>query len=123
MPPWPPPSRSASASSTGAATPTRSSRRSGRSCAPMFENFRGNAQCLPSKGARRVFLIDHVDRAGEQAANSLLKTLEEPPEHLILILTAENAYDLLPTIRSRAAPIVFTPLPEAEMEAFASSRN
>ncbi len=39
----------------------------------------------PLKGKHRIFLIDHIDRAGEQAANSLLKTLEEPPEHLILI--------------------------------------
>ena len=68
------------------------------------------AQYLPHKGSRRVFLIDHVDRANEQAANSLLKTLEEPPAHLILIMTAENAYDLLPTIRSRAVPFHFAPL-------------
>ena len=52
----------------------------------------------------RVFLIDQIDRANEQAANSLLKTLEEPPPHLILIMTARNPYDLLPTIRSRAVP-------------------
>jgi len=56
----------------------------------------------PMRGRWRVFLVDHLDRANEQAANSLLKTLEEPPEHLILILTAQNAFDLLPTIRSRA---------------------
>src|SRR5580698_3325226 len=54
----------------------------------------------PLKGNWRVFLIDQIDRANEQAANSLLKTLEEPPPHLILILTARNPYDLLPTIRS-----------------------
>ena len=71
------------------------------------------AQFKPLAGNRRVFLIDHVDRAGEQAANSLLKTLEEPPDHLILIMTAENAYDLLPTIRSRAAPFYFAPLSDA----------
>jgi len=41
-----------------------------------------------------VFLIDHIDRANEQAANSLLKILEEPPAHLVLFMTAENAYDL-----------------------------
>ena len=68
------------------------------------------AQFLPHQGSRRIFLIDHVDRANEQAANSLLKTLEEPPDHLILIMTAENAYDLLPTIRSRAVPFQFAPL-------------
>src|SRR5256885_799158 len=36
----------------------------------------------PLRGNRRVFLIDHIDRANEQAANSLLKTLEEPPEQI-----------------------------------------
>ena len=75
------------------------------------------------RGNRRVFLIDHIDRAGEQAANSLLKTLEEPPEHLILILTAENAYDLLPTIRSRAVPFWFAPLSNDEMRDFAAARG
>ena len=77
----------------------------------------------PHKGARRVFLIDHVDRAGEHAANALLKTLEEPPPHLILIMTAENAYDLLPTIRSRAVPFQFTPLSTDEVREFVRARG
>src|SRR5690348_16572898 len=81
------------------------------------------AQFKPLRGARRVFLIDHIDRANERAANSLLKTLEEPPEHLILILTAENPYDLLPTIRSRAVPFHLGPLSNEEMQAFVASRN
>jgi DNA polymerase III subunit delta' len=80
------------------------------------------AQYLPNKGSRRVFLIDRVDRANEQAANSLLKTLEEPPPHLILIMTAANGYDLLPTIRSRAVPFYFSPLSPAEMREFAKAR-
>src|SRR5579864_5983710 len=77
----------------------------------------------PLRGNRRVFLIDHIDRAGEHAANSLLKTLEEPPEHLILIVTAENAYDLLPTIRSRAVPFWFAPVSDEEMKEFAAARS
>jgi DNA polymerase-3 subunit delta' len=81
------------------------------------------AQFLPHKGARRIFLIDHVDRANEQAANSLLKTLEEPPDHLVLIMTAENAYDLLPTIRSRAVPFHFAPLSPQQMQAFVRARG
>src|SRR5215469_12881331 len=81
------------------------------------------APFLPHKGKRRIFLIDHVDRANDQAANSLLKTLEEPPEHLILIMTAENAYDLLPTIRSRAVPFHFAPLDREEMRAFVHARG
>ena len=80
------------------------------------------AQFLPHHGSRRVFVIDHVDRANDQAANSLLKTLEEPPPHLILIMTAENAYDLLPTIRSRAVPFQFAPLSRQEMAAFVRAR-
>jgi len=81
------------------------------------------AQFLPNQGKRRIFLIDHVDRANDQAANSLLKTLEEPPDHLILILTAENAYDLLPTIRSRAVPFQFAPLAPEEMQDFVKARG
>jgi DNA polymerase-3 subunit delta' len=90
---------------------------------PQMRVLKESAQFKPSRGARRVFLIDHVDRAGDQAANSLLKILEEPPEHLILIMTAENAYDLLPTIRSRATPFYFTPLSDEEMRAFVRARN
>ncbi len=85
--------------------------------------LKDRAQFLPYKGSRRIFLIDHVDRANDQAANSLLKTLEEPPDHLILIMTAENAYDLLPTIRSRAVPFQFAPLGSDEMHAFVRARG
>ena len=81
------------------------------------------AQYKPLHGMRRVFLIDHIDRANDQAANSLLKTLEEPPGHLILLLTAENPYDLLPTIRSRAVPFHLAPLSNAEMQAFVAARG
>jgi DNA polymerase-3 subunit delta' len=84
--------------------------------------LKDRAPFRPLKGTHRIFLIDHIDRAGEQAANSLLKTLEEPPEHLILIVTAENAYDLLPTIRSRAVPFWFASLSNEEMNAFATAR-
>jgi DNA polymerase-3 subunit delta' len=90
---------------------------------PQCRLLKERAQFSPHQGSRRIFLIDHVDRANEQAANSLLKTLEEPPDHLILIMTAENAYDLLPTIRSRAVPFQFAPLSPEEMREFARTRN
>jgi DNA polymerase-3 subunit delta' len=89
---------------------------------PQSRLIKERAPFLPHHGSRRIFLIDHVDRANEQAANSLLKTLEEPPPHLILIMTAENAYDLLPTIRSRAVPFQFAPLSTDEMRAFVRAR-
>jgi DNA polymerase-3 subunit delta' len=81
------------------------------------------AKMSPNHGSRRVFLIDHVDRAGEHAANALLKTLEEPSPQLILVMTAENAYDLLPTIRSRAVQFQFTPLPIREVREFVRARG
>ena len=90
---------------------------------PQTRLLKDRAQYLPNKGDRRIFLIDHVDRANDQAANSLLKTLEEPPDHLVLIMTAENAYDLLPTIRSRAVPFYFAPLSADEMRAFVRARG
>jgi DNA polymerase-3 subunit delta' len=90
---------------------------------PQMRLLKERAQYKPLHGRRRVFLIDHIDRANEQAANSLLKTLEEPPEHLIVIMTAENSYDLLPTIRSRAVPFQLAPLSNDEMRAYIRQRS
>jgi DNA polymerase-3 subunit delta' len=81
------------------------------------------APMKPLRGKWRVFLIDGIDRANIQAANSLLKTLEEPPEHLILMLTARNAYDLLTTIRSRAVMLNMGRLSAAEMDLFLKDRG
>lgn len=85
--------------------------------------LRERAPFKPQEGHWRVFLIDHLDRANEQAANSLLKTLEEPPDHLILVLTAENPHDLLPTIRSRSVTLYLAPLDHDEMRRFAAERR
>jgi len=85
--------------------------------------LRERAQFKPSHGARRVFLIDRLDRANEQAANSVLKTLEEPPDHLVLVATAENVQDLLPTIRSRSVILHLGPLSAQEMRAFVQARR
>lgn len=85
--------------------------------------LRERAQFKPLEGSRRIFLIDQIDRANEPAANSLLKTLEEPPQHLILILTAENPYELLPTIRSRSVILWLSPLNDEEMARFVTERG
>src|SRR5271166_2666101 len=90
---------------------------------PQMRLLKERAQFKPLHGERRVFLIDQADRANEQAANSLLKTLEEPPEHLILIMTADNVYDLLPTIRSRSVLLNFSPLTNDDMKDFARARG
>ncbi|MBV9612284.1 MAG: AAA family ATPase, partial [Acidobacteriaceae bacterium] len=90
---------------------------------PQMRLLRERAHLKPVSGSHTVFLIDHLYRANEQAANSLLKVLEEPPEHLVLIATVENLYDLLPTIRSRAIVFEMSRLSENEMLAFAQARK
>jgi len=89
----------------------------------QMRTLKERCRYAPMKGERRVFLIDQVDRANEQAANSLLKTLEEPPDHLILVMTATNVYDLLPTIRSRAIAFALSPLSDEEMRTFVNARG
>ncbi len=84
--------------------------------------LKDRAPLKPLKGNWRIFLIDQIERANEQAANSLLKTLEEPPAHLILIMTARNPYDLLPTIRSRAVPLRLSRLADGEIREFIHQR-
>jgi DNA polymerase III subunit delta' len=61
----------------------------------------------------RVVLIKPAEALNEDAANALLKTLEEPPERHLLILTAQVEADLLPTIVSRCHKLAFAPLPAA----------
>ncbi len=90
---------------------------------PQMRLVRDRAQLLPSRGRWRVFLIDQFDRASHQVADSLLKTLEEPPPHLILFMTAENPFDLPPTIRSRSVQFHLSPISDEEMLSFAKSRG
>ena len=90
---------------------------------PQMRHLKDLARYKPLHGRRRVFLVDHIDRANEQAANSLLKTLEEPPEHLVIVMTAENPYDLLPTIRSRAVTLQLTRLSNDDMLGFLRTRG
>ena len=70
----------------------------------------------PLGGGWRVVLIkpaEALSAQNEAAANALLKTLEEPPERHLLVLTARGEADLLPTIVSRCHKLAFAPLPSA----------
>ena len=74
------------------------------------------AQFRPYEGRRRVFIIDDAEWLRHEAANSLLKTLEEPPETSLVILITPKPFSLLDTIRSRCLMLSFAPLNEAEIE-------
>ncbi|HET9614467.1 MAG TPA: hypothetical protein VFP22_06620 [Candidatus Limnocylindrales bacterium] len=60
---------------------------------------------LPVEGGARVALIERADRMGDDAQSALLKTLEEPPSGVTIILCADDEDRLLPTVRSRCARI------------------
>jgi DNA polymerase-3 subunit delta' len=65
----------------------------------------------PYEGKRRVCILTAADRMAHDIPNTLLKTLEEPPLHTVIILLAKNSRFILPTILSRCQPIRFNPLP------------
>ena len=75
----------------------------------------GLLQRPPAEGARSVLIIDQAHRMEPEAANALLKTLEEPPPHGVLVLLAPSGHALLPTIRSRCQAIPFQLVPAAEI--------
>jgi len=64
----------------------------------------------PYEAPRKACFLEPAERMSVNAANSLLKTLEEPPGNAIIILFTENADMLLPTIRSRCQLVRFSPL-------------
>jgi DNA polymerase-3 subunit delta' len=66
----------------------------------------------PGRAAYRVAIIDSADDLNANAANAVLKTLEEPPPRGVLLLVSHRPGSLLPTIRSRCRRLVFTPPPE-----------
>ncbi|MEN8240182.1 MAG: DNA polymerase III subunit gamma/tau, partial [Actinomycetota bacterium] len=61
-------------------------------------------------GARRLYILDEAHMLSRAASNALLKTLEEPPEHVIFILATTEPYKLLDTIRSRTQRFDFQPV-------------
>ena len=66
-------------------------------------------------GRYRVIVIDQADSMTDEAANSFLKLLEEPPEKNIFILNAVEPLNLLPTIISRCQRIQFHPIPSSDI--------
>jgi DNA polymerase-3 subunit delta' len=77
----------------------------------------------PPVEAKRTFTIFTSSAFMREAANSLLKVLEEPPEHTSLIVLTENPQELLPTIRSRCVIHRLGALPVAELEALLATKR
>jgi len=77
---------------------------------------------MTAAGAWRVVVIDPVNDLNRNAANALLKLLEEPPARSVFILIAHGTAGLLPTIRSRCQILKFAPLVDADIAAIVEAQ-
>lgn len=73
----------------------------------------------PIVSTKKVYVIQEADTMTQEAQNALLKTLEEPPEYITIILIASNENSILNTIKSRCTKIVFEPLSNEELKKYA----
>jgi DNA polymerase III subunit delta' len=71
----------------------------------------------PFESRRRVFVIEGADQMNDQAANRMLKTLEEPAGFVHVVLLTDRREDVLPTVSSRCQAVRFDPLPSARIAA------
>ncbi len=69
------------------------------------------AALRPFEGRNRVFIFEDTDRLQEAASNALLKTLEEPPDQVVIVLLASGEEAVLPTISSRCQVLSLRPVP------------
>jgi DNA polymerase-3 subunit gamma/tau len=79
-----------------------------------IRTLRENVKYAPSRGRYKVYIIDEVHQLTEAAFNALLKTLEEPPAHVVFILATTDPRDIPATVLSRVQRFEFRPIaPEA----------
>ncbi len=83
----------------------------------------GELALLPVEGGARVAVIEQAQRMNEDAQNALLKTLEEPPAGVTIVLCADDEDRLLPTVRSRCARVRLGPVSRREIEALLVERG
>jgi DNA polymerase-3 subunit delta' len=77
----------------------------------------------PFEAAHRIFVLERVDTMNDETANSLLKTLEEPPSYVVLLLLTDRLTQVLPTIASRCQPVRFDPPPPGALALRLQSRG
>jgi len=89
----------------------------------QIRTLRRSLSLSPNEGSRRMALLIDFHNATEQAANALLKTLEEPPPQVVMILTANSKESLLPTIVSRCEIISLRPIKANDLAEFLESQG
>src|SRR5581483_6375074 len=72
-----------------------------------IREIRDKVAMRPARGRRKVYIIDEAHMLTKEASNAVLKTLEEPPDHVVFVLCTTELEAMLPTIRSRCQRFVF----------------
>src|SRR5215472_13518542 len=75
-----------------------------------IRTLRENVKYTPARGKYKVYIIDEVHQLTEAAFNALLKTLEEPPPHIVFVLATTDPRDIPPTVLSRVQRFDFRPI-------------
>ncbi len=74
-----------------------------------IRNIRSSAYIMPNEAPRKVYILHHCEKMLPAAQNAFLKVMEEPPDHVVFILTTETASAMLETVQSRARVITLYP--------------
>ena len=72
-----------------------------------IREIRDRVALRPARGRRKVYIIDEAHMLTKEASNAVLKTLEEPPDHVVFVLCTTEMQSMLPTIRSRCQRFTF----------------
>ena len=81
-----------------------------------IRELRESVKYSPAKAKYKVYIIDEVHMLSQGAFNALLKTLEEPPAYITIILIVENESMILNTIKSRCTKVMFNKIPNEELK-------
>lgn len=82
-----------------------------------IRELRENVRYMPRPGKRKIYIIDEVHMLSKSAFNALLKTLEEPPEHVIFIFATTEPHKIPETIQSRCQRYDFRRIPQRTIQA------
>jgi DNA polymerase-3 subunit delta' len=89
----------------------------------QIQELQAELAFLPFEGRYRIAIVEGADRLNPDAQNAFLKTLEEPPPRVCIVLAVEDESLLLPTVASRCARLALPPLPRSEVAALVAARG
>jgi len=89
----------------------------------QIREFQKKVYEKPVISQKKVYIIDDADKMTKEAQNCLLKTLEEPPEYIVIVLVATDEDKLLNTIKSRCTKFMFNKLKREELKKYLKDQN